>query len=238
MSIDTIMFFAAGLGSRMRHLTDNRPKCLINVLEIPILHRALDFCNQYTFKKIIINTHYLSNKVEESIQEYIKLNPNCPPIHIIYEEELYETGGAIKNAKDIIGQNPIFTMNTDIIIQNASLNIFDELSKHWAQDKMELLMLMQPLKKAVGYVGKGDFNLADDGKLLRPDIDDHYDYIYSGLQIIDPTRIYNNPLKIFSLKEYYLNSDRVYGLQIKGTKWFHVSSPEDLIDVEMALLNE
>ena len=93
--IDTIMLFAAGLGNRMRHLTENSPKTLLPILGKPILHHALELCKSYPFKKIVINTHYLSKQVKESIEEFKKANPDMPEIVVVYEEELLETGGAI-----------------------------------------------------------------------------------------------------------------------------------------------
>ena len=68
--IDTIMLFAAGFGSRMKHLTENSPKSLIPVLGKPILHYALDLCKTFPFKKIVINTHYLPEKINSSLDHY------------------------------------------------------------------------------------------------------------------------------------------------------------------------
>ena len=124
--IDTIMLFAAGLGSRMRHLTENSPKSLIPVLGKPILHHALDLCKTYPFKKIVINTLYLRKQVEESLKQYMVNNPDSAEIINIYEEELLETGGAIKNAKEILGDKPVFTLNTDTILR-ANYNIFKDM---------------------------------------------------------------------------------------------------------------
>lgn len=234
--IDTIMLFAAGFGSRMRHLTENSPKTLIKILDKPILHYALELCKSYPFKKIVINTHYLHEKIEESIREFQKNNPDFPEIIIVYEPELLETGGAIKNAKYVLGDNPVFTLNTDIVLQSDH-NIFEDMIKKWDSDKMDFLMLMQPYNQAVGYTGHGDFDLDEDGKLLRPDKAEDYEYMYAGLQILKPEKVSKNPLKIFSLGEYFLNSDKVIGLPAKNAKWYHATSPEDLITIEMDMLS-
>ncbi len=234
-NIDTIMLFAAGLGSRMKHLTENSPKSLIPVLGKPILHHVLDLCKTYPFKKIIINTHYLHEQIESSLNKYRYNNPNFPEITIIYEEELLETGGAIKNAKEFIGNNPIFTLNTDTILQ-VNYNIFTDMIKMWDTQTMDFLLLMQPYDKAVGYSGRGDFEIDKDGKLSRPNISGNYSFMYAGLSIVKPSKIAENPLKIFSLKEYYLNSYRVFGIKAKDAKWYHASRPEDLIDIETDML--
>lgn len=234
-SIDTIMLFAAGLGSRMRHLTEKSPKALIPVLGQPILHHALDLCKIYPFKKIVINTHYLREKIESSLNNYRNNNPDFPEIIVIYEEELLETGGAIKNAKDIVGNNPIFTLNTDTVLR-VNYNIFKDMTKGWDPEKMDFLLLMQPYNKVVGYCGRGDFEMDQDGGLSRPYIEGNYSFMYTGLAILKPDKIAKNPLKIFSLKEYYLNNDKVLGIKAKDARWYHASRPEDLAEIEADML--
>ena len=234
--IDTIMLFAAGLGNRMRHLTENSPKTLITILEKPILHYALELCKSYPFKKIVINTHYLNEQIEESIEEFKRNNPDFPEIVTIYEEELLETGGAIKNAREVLGEKPVFTLNTDIVLQSDH-NLFKNMAEKWDADTMDFLLLMQPYNNAVGYSGHGDFDLDEDGKLLRPDKTENYEYMYAGLQILKPVKVAKHPLKIFSLREYYLNSDKVVGLKAKDARWYHATTPEDLISIEMDMLS-
>jgi MurNAc alpha-1-phosphate uridylyltransferase len=238
--IDTIMLFAAGLGTRMRHLPDNNPKSLLHILDKPILHHALDLCKSYPFKQIIVNTHYLHHMIEESIEEYRNLNPNFPPIITIYEDELLETGGAIKNAIKLIGNDPIFTLNTDTVIQ-SDRNLFKFLISEWEnrekdKTKIDFMLLMQPINQTIGSTRHGDFDLNSNGKLIRPDKQGDYSYMYAGLQILRPEKICKNPLKIFSLREYYLNSDKVYAAVAKDTKWYHASSPEDIVEIEMNML--
>lgn len=233
--IDTIMLFAAGLGNRMRHLTKNSPKSLIPILGKPILHYSLELCCKHNFKKIIINTHYIHTKINDAIKEFQEANPNCPEITTIYEEELLETGGAVKNAQKLIGNKPLFTLNTDVILK-SNANLFRALEEKWNPEKMEFLLLMQPTNEAVGYTAHGDFELLEDGRISRPDIQEDYQYVYSGLQILNPERVFNNPLKIFSLREYYLNGDKIHGTVIDGTKWYHASSPEDVVDIEVSML--
>lgn len=234
--IDTIMLFAAGFGNRMRHLTENSPKTLIPILGKPMLHHALGLCKLYPFKKVVINTHYLHEQISKSIEDFKDLNPTFPEIIVIYEEELLETGGAIKNAKEQLGENPIFTLNTDIVLK-AEYNIFTDMIRKWDAEKMDFLLLMHKYDRAVGYAGHGDFDLLENGKLFRPDKEGNYDYMYAGLQILNPQKIAKHPLKVFSLREYYLNSDKVRGIAAKdSTRWYHATTPEDLVNIEMDML--
>lgn len=234
--IDTIMLFAAGLGSRMKHLTKNNPKSLIPVLGKPILYHALDLCKTYPFKKIVINTHYLHKQVEASLKKYRLDNPDSAEIITIYEEELLETGGAIKNAKEILGDKPIFVLNTDIILR-TNYHIFKDMIKEWDPKKMDFLLLLQPYDKAVGYTGRhGDFEMDSRGKLSRPGIEGNYSFMYTGLSILKPVTIAKNPLKAFSLTDYYLNSDKIFGIKAKEVRWYHASRPEDLVEIEIDIL--
>ena len=103
---------------------------------------------------------------------------------------MLEAGGTIKNAHDILGSEAVFTLNTDIVLQ-ADYNIFDFMIKTWNKDKMDFLLLMQPYKDSVGYTGHGDFDLDKDGKLIRPDKQENYEYMYAGLQILKPEKTPN-----------------------------------------------
>lgn len=230
------MLFAAGLGNRMRHLTENNPKSLVPILGKPILYYSLELCKTYSFDKIVINTHYLHRKIEDKLAEFRKLNPDFPEIITIYEEELLETGGAVKNAINILGPDPVFALNTDMIIRSSG-NLFTELQNLWQPEIMDFLLLMQPFDKAIGYRGFGDFEMAADGRLSRPDIKGNYSYMYAGLQILKPEKIARNPLRIFSLREYYLNSNKVFGMEAKNARWYHATGPEDIVNIEFDMLS-
>lgn len=233
--IGTLMLFAAGLGNRMRHLTKNNPKALVQVLDKPVLHYALELTKLYPFKHIVINTHYMHQDIKNSLKQFQKIHSELPKVTFIYEKEFLETGGAIKNASSVLGNEPIFALNTDVILR-PEYDIFSEMIDRWDEKKMDFLLLMQKYENIVGYHGYGDFDLDNENKLVREDKEGHYDYIFTGLQILKPYQIAKHPLKIFSLKEYYLNSQKVRGMKAKNLKWYYIKSPEDLVDIEMDML--
>lgn len=233
--IDTIMIFAAGYGSRMKHLSENQPKCLIHILDKPILYYVLELISQYPFKKIVINTHYLKDQISDAIDAFKKLNKPRAEIIIVHEPSLLETGGTVKNTIDMLGASPIFTINSDIILK-SNANIFEKMQSRWLHEKMDFLLLLQPCDEAIGYTGYGDFEISKDGALVRPVDLENYQYMYAGVSILKPNIIANNPLKIFSLKDYYINSNKVFGVVIPNTKWYHATSPEDIVDIEFDLL--
>lgn len=228
------MLFAAGLGTRMGYLTKDTPKSLLKIHGKPILHYALDLCASYPFKKIVINTHYFPEAIEAFLKEYKDHNPACPQIITIHEEVLLETGGAIKNAIKIFGNKPIFTLNTDVILQ-VNYNVFEDMMDKWDPKKMDFLILLQPTDKAIGYTGLGDFQIDAEGNLSRPEIKGSYDFMYAGLVLLKPDLIAQNPLIKFSLKDYYLKLDRVHGVQAKNARWYHATSPDDLAEIEREL---
>ena len=233
--IDSLMLFAAGLGNRMRHSHKNNPKALVQVLGRPIIHYALDLVKLYPFKRVVISTHYMHEEIKESIDKFQQEEGLDVEIHILYEEEFLETGGAVKNALSVLGDKPIFALNTDVILLPQQ-NLFQQMTEFWKQNEADFLLLMQPYQNTVGYLGYGDFDLDDQGHLVRPDKDGYYDYVFTGLQILDPKKIAKHPLKIFSLKEYYLNSERVLGMKAQDLKWYYVKSPENIVDIEMDML--
>jgi MurNAc alpha-1-phosphate uridylyltransferase len=230
--IDTIILFSAGLGTRMRHLTQDMPKPLLPILGKPILHYVFDVVQTYPFKRIIINTHYLHKKIEEEVEIIKKLNPNLPEIIISYEPELLNTGGTVKNAYKIIGDNPIFTMNCDCLFFPDE-PIFQNMVKIWDSEKMNFLLLSYPVSKAIGYKGEGDFDILPNNTINRPKDLDIMPYMYTGIQILKPKILSENIEDKFSLGAYYLDGlgNNIYTYLFQG-QWCHASSPEDIIDIE------
>lgn len=236
MTIDTILLFAAGLGTRMRYLSQATPKPLIVVNGQPILHYVFNLVSKYNFKKILINTHYHSEQIENEVRIIQNLYPDLPKITILYEQDLLDTGGTVKNAVSITGTNPIFTMNCDCLFFPHS-NIFEEMLSAWNPDSMNFLILAYPTQKAIGYKGKGDFDIDKQNHIIRPRNLVEMPYIYTGLQILKPDIIATTNKKKFSLGVYYLESEghKIYTYILNG-HWCHASSPEDIASIEAFLI--
>jgi MurNAc alpha-1-phosphate uridylyltransferase len=230
--IDTIILFAAGLGTRMGHMTEDLPKPLIPILNKPILHYIFDVLKTYPFKKIIINTHYLHKKIEAEIELIKKSDPSLPEIVVLYEPYLLDTGGTVKSAYSIVGDNPIFTMNCDCLFF-LNENFFQQMVEMWDANKMDFLMLSYPVQKAIGYKGNGDYDISPLGSIDRSKNFDIMPYMYTGIQILKPSIIASNPNEKFSLGVYYLNSEntKIYTYIFKG-QWCHASCPQDIIEIE------
>ena len=235
--IDTLMIFAAGRGTRMGALTHELPKSVISIAGVPILHHTFKLALTFAFKKIIINSHHLADQVYASVEDFKSKHQyiNLPEIIVIYEPELLETGGAIKNAFSSLGTKPVFTLNSDVILKSG-INIFEYMNQQWNAQIMDFLLLLQPYDMAVGYTGAGDFELKPNGQVSRMKTASNYNYMYAGLSIVKPAMIAENPASVFSLKDYYLACEKVYGTCIPGhgLKWYHATRPEDIVVIEQS----
>ncbi|MEO1135207.1 MAG: nucleotidyltransferase family protein [Pseudomonadota bacterium] len=152
---DTAMVLAAGLGTRMRPLTDTTPKPLIKVAGKALIDYALDQFADAGVRRAVVNVHYLADQIETHLK-----SREAPEIIFSDErEELMETGGGLKKAQLVLGDAPIFCTNTDAIIMRADgAGPCAALSKVWDAARMDALLLLVPIAKASGYDGRGDFD--------------------------------------------------------------------------------
>lgn len=237
--MESIVIFAAGKGTRMKELTNSIPKPLIQIHGKPLLQYALELTKQHKFDRIIINTHHLAKQIEEFVSAFINSHPDFPEIIIEHEEVILETGGTIKNLSKLydLGER-IFTLNSDIIIR-AKGNIFKKMLDSWEELSPDMLLLLQDVTKATGYIGYGDFNIEANSMVSREG-EGPYPYIFSGLQILNPRKIAEYPRDIFSLQEYFPQiGDFGDRLKVRATlmegKWYHASSQEDIKVIEEVL---
>ena len=224
--IKTAMILAAGLGQRMRPLTDTLPKPLIAVAGKSMLGRVFEHLENIKVSKIVVNTHYLAHLIED----YIKTHQ--PETVISPEESLLETGGGIKKALPLLGEEPFFTLNGDSIWSGGK--DLRAMEGAWDGAKMDALLLVIPREKAHGYEGGGDFFMAKDGCLLRPEPVQAAPYVYIGVQIVSSPLFQNAPEGPFSMNRLWdkaLQQNRLYGYVHQGD-WFYISTPEDLYKYE------
>lgn len=216
------MILAAGLGLRMRPITDTLPKPLITVGGKSMLERAFEHVRAIGISQVVVNTHHLAVLVEEKAKA---IYPNALVSH---ENILLETGGGIKKALPLLGEGAFITLNGDCIwIGSQGLG---SLKKAWNNNKMEALLLLLPREKAHGYKGRGDFFMAPDGRLSRLGEAKEAPYVYVGVQVVSPKLFQQAPEGPFSMNFLWdkaLQEGRLYG-HIYSGDWFHMSTPEDL----------
>lgn len=234
-NIKTLMIFAAGKGSRMKHLTHNTHKSLLTIGNISIISRVLNFVIKYDhFESIVINTHYMHELVLDEINKFIKYNTkNLPKINVIYESEILETGGAIKNAYKYFDNNEaIFTLNSDSFLESYN-NPFQTMEQMWQPDRMDFLLMLQSKNEVIGQFAS-DFDMNGQGKVIYEKTHNLKPYTYTGLQIMKPLLAYEYPAQHFKIMEIIKNS-RVYGIKNKGI-FYHANTPEHLEEIAQYLV--
>ena len=219
------MMFAAGFGTRMEHLTKDQPKPMIMVAGKPLIDHALDIARAVNCDTVVANLHY---KPDVLVRHLSDKNVQA----ILEQPHILETGGGLRNALPLLGNGPVFTMNTDAIWTGP--NPLSLLAAAWQAEKMDALLMCIPTDHAVGHSGEGDFTLAPDGKLGRgPGV------IYSGVQIIKTDRLAQIKEDVFSLNLLWddmLKDQRLFGLSYPG-KWCDVGHPEGIALAEDMLAN-
>lgn len=229
----TAMVLAAGLGTRMRPLTNRKPKPLIRVSGHALIDYALDRFAAAGVTRTVVNVHYLADQIEQHLT-----SRDLPEIIIADErEELLETGGGLKNALSLLGDEPIFCTNTDAILMDpAGEEACALLREHWDPDLMDALLLLVPIDETSGYGGEGDFHLDADNK-IRFRSEGRAPFVFTGLQIISTDLIKTGPEGAFSTKhlwEHARQQGRLSGVVHNGY-WMHVGDRDGLNRAEKLL---
>lgn len=232
IKIHTAMILAAGLGTRMRPLTNERPKTLIPLNGKPIFDHICDRLIESGIEKIVVNGSYKVDRLEEHLNTH-----SYKHFILSKEEELLETGGGILKALPYLGDNPFFAINGDEYWSNHNFCTLSKLTSIWDDQKMDALLLIHPVKTSYFYDGSGDFNLTPEGQLIRRSEKTKADFVFTGIQILSPRLFKGNLPKKFSLNLLYdkaLENNKLYGLVHQG-EWFHLSKPENITATENIL---
>jgi MurNAc alpha-1-phosphate uridylyltransferase len=228
--ISQAIILAAGFGRRMQPLTFKVPKPLVRINNKPIIFYILEELRKNNINHCFINTHYLSEQIEEYIKEYKKINL-AMKISIIKEEIILETGGAIKNIKQKDVSKPILVINGDsIIIPNNSTNFLTEFIAKFEQKEMDFLLLLDDMRNSIGYDGKGDFSFFH--KTMPSRVYRKYSdsLAYTGWQILNPKIIDEVKINKFSLNICYdkaIKNNSIWGTTHSG-KWLHIGTKNAL----------
>ena len=149
---------AAGLGTRMRPLTDNLPKPLVEVQGRTMIDRVLDRLVEGGVKEAIVNAHYHADKLAAHLAKRDDIK-----IIISHEPERLETGGGLSFARQQLGNEPIYVISTDIIWHDFAVTALENLAAKW-RDGLVGLLLLNEVATGYGYDGEGDFLLDGEGR--------------------------------------------------------------------------
>lgn len=215
---------AAGLGQRMRPLTNDCPKPLLVVGGKTMLDRILDSLEEAGVEEVVVNAYYLGHMIEEHLQQRKK-----PKIRISKETELLDTGGGVKNALHYFGNEPFYVLNADVIwTDGPDKSTLQRLADQWDPSKMDLLLLLHKTTP-----GKGDYKLAEGSNQpvfgKHPGNDGMADYMFIGPRIVHPRLFQGAPEGAFSFLDLFHKAEksgRLQALRHDGA-WHHVGTPEE-----------
>ncbi|MGZ6006998.1 MAG: nucleotidyltransferase family protein [Rhizomicrobium sp.] len=227
------MIMAAGLGTRMRPLTDDRPKPLVEVAGKTLIDHALDRLVAAGVTLAVVNVHYKSNMVKAHLAKR-------HDVEIRFSEEadtLLGTGGGVVKAMPHFGSEPFFIMNSDTIWVEGFGHALDQMKDRWNPDTMDGLLLMASMVTAIGYEGSGDFNMDSEGHLSRVAEHRLSPFAYPGVQIVHPRLFDKAPAGGFSTNlvwDIAIAAKRLFGIRLDGV-WIHVGTPEAAKEAEAFL---
>jgi len=231
-TITTAMVLAAGLGTRMRPITDTLPKPLIRVGGKALMDWVLDDFAAFGVTRAVVNVHHLAPMV----RAHVALRTN-PEIMISDEtEQLLETGGGILKALPLIGNAPFFAANTDAFTVGSTTSGIAKLRAAF-DETVDAVLLLHPITRTHGFDGPGDFFMDDTGALQRRGSAPSAPYVYAGIQIVRPSIFEGLKVEPFSMNPLWdglIQSNRIRGVAQDG-EWFHVGTPAAIADTEAKL---
>jgi MurNAc alpha-1-phosphate uridylyltransferase len=228
------MSLAAGLGLRMRPLTDTLPKPLVVVAGKPLLDHVLDRLADAGVTKAVVNVHYRPDQIVQHVA-----GRDRPRVVISDERDaILGTGGGVVKALPLLGDQPFFHLNSDTMWIEGVRSNLSRLAEAFDPARMDILLLLAPTTASIGYTGAGDYAMAPDGALRRRKELQVVPFVYAGAAIISPSVFANAPQGEFPLTRIFdeVNErERLYGLRLDGT-WMHVGTPDAVEAAEEALL--
>jgi MurNAc alpha-1-phosphate uridylyltransferase len=232
-TITDAMVLAAGLGTRMRPITDTRPKPLVEVGGRTLLDYGLDQLEKAGVPRAVVNVHHHADQMEAHLS-----GRRAPEVTISDERErLMDSGGGVARALPLLNGEAFLILNADTFwIDGASSNL-ERMIAFWDPSRMDALLLVAALTASVGYDGAGDFSFATDGRLARRDERQVTPFAYAGAAIM-PRAAFDGagdePFSLNRLWDKAIERDRLFGWRLDGL-WLHVGTPQAIAEAEEAI---
>ena len=227
------MVLAAGLGTRMRPLTDTLPKPLVKVAGKALIDHALDRLADAGVETAVVNVHHMADQIENHLNGRTR-----PKIEISDERgELLDTGGGVVKALRRLGEQPFLHMNSDTLwIEGVTPNLA-RLARAVRPGRMDILLLLASTTASIGYEGRGDFAMAPDGRLRRRGEREVAPFVYAGAAVLSPAQFADAPQGQVLAQPMFdraIEAGRLHGLRLEGT-WMHVGTPAAIAAAEKAI---
>ena len=229
----TAMVFAAGLGKRMRPITETTPKPLVKVAGKTLIDHSLDRLAADGVERAIVNVHWLADQIEAHLAARA-----APKILISDErEKLLDQGGGIRRALKAIGRDPFLLVNTDSFWIEGPRSNLARLAEAFDPEAMDFLLLVAASATAVGVDWPGDFTMSHAGRLEPRESRHVAPFVYTGVGIAKPELFENETSEVFRLAPIFhaaAHKGRLFGLRLDGL-WLHVGRPESIGEAERAI---
>ncbi|MEX2647966.1 MAG: nucleotidyltransferase family protein [Alphaproteobacteria bacterium] len=238
------MVLAAGRGDRLRPLTDRVPKPLVTVGGRTVIDRLLDALDRAGVERAVVNTWHLADNIASALEQRTR-----PAIVISREVDLLDTGGGTFAALPHLGPAPFYVASAKMVWRDGPRPALARLAEAWDDERMDALLLVQPMERALGFHGAGDFFLDADGlpspkrsrfgfaqagRIAWRGAAARAPYAYTSLQIVHPRLFRGAPAGAFSFRlpwDAAIVAGRAHGLVHDGA-WCDVSTPEGLAEAE------
>lgn len=238
MIIENAMVLAAGLGTRLRPLTDLTPKPLVPVGGRPMLDYVLDLLVECGVKRLSINVHHHA----EQMEAYLASRSDLDILISDERHRLMNNGGGLVKGLTLLPPGPVLVMNADLFWVNepaGEASNLTRLIKAFDPTVMDMLMLCAPMDRTIGHNGTRDFHMDPAGRLTRYREGDAHPVVYAGAFAVDTAFFADAPEGAFNLNLSFdkaIGRNRLYGIGLRGD-WITVGSPEGLEEAETFLEN-
>lgn len=232
-AIDTAMVLAAGLGTRMRPITDRIPKPLVEVVGKTLLDHVLDPLAEAGVTRAVVNVHHLADQIEAAVA-----GRSRPAVVISDEREaILDSGGGVARALPHLGET-FLIRNADSFWTDSGPSNLTRMIEAFDPARMDTLLLLATLEGSVGFDGPGDFFRDADGRLTRRGQAARAPFAYAGAAIMRKGDFDGrSDGDVFSLNALWnasLARGRLFGLVLDGL-WLHVGTPEAIGEAERAI---
>jgi MurNAc alpha-1-phosphate uridylyltransferase len=231
--ITRAMIMAAGLGTRMRPLTNEIPKPLVRVRGRALIDHVIDRLVAAGVTLVVVNTHYKSEMIKTHLAKRKDVE-----IRISDESEaLLDSGGGIFKALPHFADQPFFHANADTVWVEGASHALEKMKARWNPETMDALMLLAPTVSTVCYEGRGDFMMDSEGRLSRVPEAWISPFVWMSMEIVHPRLFEAATAAKFSINPLWdraIEKGRLFGMRLDGV-WMHIDNPEAIRQAEAYL---
>jgi MurNAc alpha-1-phosphate uridylyltransferase len=218
------MVLAAGLGTRLRPVTDTIPKPLVEIDGRPLIDHAIDRLASAGVEHVVVNVHYKAAMIAAHLARR-----DHPRVELSEEAELLDTGGGVARALPLLGE-AFFVVNSDVFWLDHKPPALLRLAAAFDPAITDAVLLLQRTATAVGYEGSGDYFLDSRGNPRRRGEGELAPYLFAGIQLLHRRLFDELPGPVFSLVRLFDRAERAGRLAavVHDGEWYHVGTPEGL----------